>query len=318
MSKHDPTKRQRLKKFDFSGEGSAMHLVADFQGGPANGEAIIMTKATNDLTFEQIAKAADVKVELSMEEFLRKFFDLWGDDAAKLASLLGYEIESEDERYDWKPFDERIEDFNEKVTLLKSTWAKTPLQESQMLDVLKLQSSIEKSLIEAQNDVAEKVDKSVNQNITKNKETQMTDKTKVETETISKAQFEEMSQMLKKATDAMAAQKEETEKVSKALADEKTARVDDKNKVLKSELKKSVAGISMLQDETKVEVEAFLFKARNVEGAEIVLKALNDVQDNVKKALTEEVGVETHVEAEVDDEAGDALMKAVLALNETK
>jgi hypothetical protein len=321
MSKHDPSKRQRLKSFDFSGEGSAMHLVADFQGGPANGEPVIMTKATKDLTFELIAKAADVRVELSMEEFLSKFFGLWGDDAAKLASLLGYEYESEEERYEWEPFDERIESFNEKVTLLKTAWAKAPMQESEMLDVLNLQSSIEKSLIEAKEGspavVSEKVDKSLNQNITKNKETLMTDKV-VETETISKAQFEEMSQMLQKATAAIAAQAAEHEVVSKALEAEKAARVEDKNKVLKSELKKAVSNISMLEDETKLAVEDFLFKARNIEGAEIVLKALIDVQGNVKKALTAEEGVETHVEAVDSEDEMDSLMKAVLALTPAK
>ena len=324
MSKHDPNKRQRLKKFDFSGEGSAMHLVADFQGGPANGETVIMTKASNTLTFEQIAKTADVKVELSMEEFLRKFFDLWGDDAAKLASLLGYEIEKEDERYEWKPFDERIEEFNEKVTLLKSVWAKNELPESDMLEVLNLQARIEKSLVQNNRDVSVEADVKTpaNQGIIKNKETQMTDKNK-ETEvvvgkapeTISKAQFAEQGELLKKAMAAIAVQTEKAEKVEKALEDEKAARVEDKNKVLQAELKKSVASISVLQDETKAEVEAFLFKARNIEGAEVVLKALKDVQDQVKKALTSEEGVDTHIEADVAEDETDALMKAVLALN---
>jgi len=98
--------KKKLTKFDFSGENAHVALVHREQGGGANMYKTLITKAT------------DVKLELSMEEFLRRFFDMWWDDAEFLAKLLGYEVESdkyESEPYEWK---HPLED---KVTVMKKT-----------------------------------------------------------------------------------------------------------------------------------------------------------------------------------------------------
>src|SRR5690554_1730073 len=98
--------KKKLTKFDFSGESAHVALVHREQGGGANMYKTLITKAT------------DVKLELSMEEFLRRFFDMWWDDAEFLAKLLGYEVESdkyESEPYEWK---HPLED---KVTVMKKT-----------------------------------------------------------------------------------------------------------------------------------------------------------------------------------------------------
>ena len=306
MSKHDVNKKQRLKNFDFSKEGMSMHLVADWQGGPANGEPVIMTKATDDLSYEQVAKAADVTVELSMEEFLRRFFSMWYDDAASLASLLGYEVESEEDRYEWKPLDKQIEELSEKVTLMKKAWASDDLVAESKLELLKFQESLEKALINAS---TEAETHTAEQGINKSKE-EITDMSKENVETVSKAQLEEM------ISKAVEAQKAETEELKKALESEKEARKAEKEAVLKAELKKSVDGITLLSDESKESVQDYLFKARQIEGGEVILKALSEMQEGVNKALTTEQGVETHVEAaDVDD---DPLLKAVMSLNTTE
>jgi len=315
MSKHDPTKKQRLKSFDFSKEGHAMHLVADWQGGPANGEPVIMTKATNQLSYEQIAKAADVVVELSMEDFLRRFFGLWYEDAAKLAALLGYETEDEDDRWEWKPLDEKIMEFTDSVTLVQKAFAKEDLLDENKLKLLKFQESIEKSLINASNQKSSSMEEAdtitADEGINKSKE-EVKDMAETnvdkQVETITKAQLDEM------ISKALEAQKEETASLKKALDDEKQARKEEKETILKAELKKSVSGVASLSDETKVAVEDFLFKARSIEGATIIIKALNELQENVTKSVTKEEGVETHLES-VEGDDGDALFKAVLAMN---
>lgn len=310
MSKHDPNKKQRLKNFDFSKEGHSMHLVADWQGGPANGEPVIMTKATNELSYEQIAKAAEVVVELSMQEFLEKFFHLWCEDAAKLAALLGYDVESEDDRYTWKPLDKKIEEMSEKVTLLKKAWANEDIGDTAKLDLLKFQESLEKALINASLVEAEsnKATVGINKSQEVKNDMSLKETQPEQVETITKAQLDEAIQK------ALAAQKDETESLRKALESEKASRQLEKETLLKAELKKSVSNVSLLADETKVLVEDFLFKARSVEGVENILKALNEMQESVTKAITTEQGVETHVESVSDDDC-DPLFKAVMQLN---
>lgn len=50
-------KKKRLSDFDFNYTGAAVALVGDFQGGPANGYTVLVTKATNDISEEEINKA---------------------------------------------------------------------------------------------------------------------------------------------------------------------------------------------------------------------------------------------------------------------
>lgn len=69
---------KRLRNFDFSGGNAAVALVHEDLGGAANGFKTLLTKST------------DVVVELSMAEFLSKFFDMWSGDAAFVARMLGY------------------------------------------------------------------------------------------------------------------------------------------------------------------------------------------------------------------------------------
>lgn len=92
--------KKKLTKFDFSGDSAHVALVHRDQGGGANMYKTLITKAT------------DVRLELSMEEFLRRFFDMWWDDAEFLAKLLGYEVESdsyENEVYEWKhPLEDKV------------------------------------------------------------------------------------------------------------------------------------------------------------------------------------------------------------------
>jgi hypothetical protein len=95
--------KRKLTKFDFSGEGAHVALVHQDQGGAANEYKTLITKAK------------DVTIELSMEEFLRRFFGLWWDDAEFLAKLLGYETEMDSkEPYEWK------HELEDKVALMKS------------------------------------------------------------------------------------------------------------------------------------------------------------------------------------------------------
>lgn len=81
---------RRLTDIKFEHEGAHVALVGKHQGGPANGITTLITKATFDITQEQVDKATSVTVEMQFPEFLRKFFGLYWDDAEVLSSVMGY------------------------------------------------------------------------------------------------------------------------------------------------------------------------------------------------------------------------------------
>lgn len=83
-----------LKDFDFSKENHNISLVGPEVGGPANGRTTLILKAKDGMV--DVKKALEqITLTLSMEEFLRKFFGMWHDDAEVLTKLLGFETEFE-------------------------------------------------------------------------------------------------------------------------------------------------------------------------------------------------------------------------------
>lgn len=188
--------KRKLTDINFEKEGSHLALVHKVQGGGANGRTTLVMKATDKYSEEFIKKASQVKVTLSLPDFLEKFFHVWGEDAELLATMFGYEP-SEDESDDeystqsfWSWYREKamehgavdswgdpltrptsqdrkdwIEDQLQGIEILKSaTLSKgsadfiSSLSEEQYLGLLKDQQFIEKSfkLKETSDDVSGK------------------------------------------------------------------------------------------------------------------------------------------------------------------
>lgn len=88
-----------ITEFDFEKEGASVHLVSKKQGGAANGFTTLIkkSKATDSLPeLEQVEiqkKLEQIKVTMSMEDFLRKFFNMYYDDAELLTAMLGFQTE---------------------------------------------------------------------------------------------------------------------------------------------------------------------------------------------------------------------------------
>ncbi len=60
---------RRLSAFNFEHEGSHVALVGKFQGGPANGRTTLLTKATEDITQEQVEESlSSLDKSLSSQE----------------------------------------------------------------------------------------------------------------------------------------------------------------------------------------------------------------------------------------------------------
>lgn len=167
------TDRQKAKRklfnFDFSKDGARVDLVGVDDGGAANGFSVLVTKGTNHLPDVQVSDEEIVEVnkaleqitlKLSMEEFLRKFFDMWSSDAEVLTKLLGFETEheaymkeresrEEDDEYDWAEEHEKwITDRVSQFTLMKSMNAGSveTITKSEFLGLLALQEKLEPAL----------------------------------------------------------------------------------------------------------------------------------------------------------------------------
>jgi len=98
-----PKAKRNITEFNFEEEGASIHLVSKKQGGAANGFKTLIKKsnATNKLPdVDEVGvdiqkKLEQIKVTMSMEEFLKKFFNMYYDDAELLTAMLGFETEHE-------------------------------------------------------------------------------------------------------------------------------------------------------------------------------------------------------------------------------
>lgn len=122
----DLTKKTRISGFDFTGDNHAVALVSELESGAANGYKTLIMKST------------DVVVELSMAEYLSKFFDIWSYDAQIISKLLGYSD-------DYDLWDE--DKIAEKTTILKGMKDQSDYSKEDMKKV----ADIAKSMANASN-----------------------------------------------------------------------------------------------------------------------------------------------------------------------
>ena len=97
--------KRKLTDITFEHEGAHLALVHKVQGGAASGYKTLVMKSVDNRSPEFIEKASQVKVTLSLPDFLEKFFHVWGEDAELLATLFGYEPSEDDsEEYSTQSF----------------------------------------------------------------------------------------------------------------------------------------------------------------------------------------------------------------------
>ena len=148
-----PAKR-RLLKFNFEEEGAHVALVSK----GANGVPLLIAKSVNNLPsvsdYVKVQKALEqITVTLSMEEFLRKFFDMWYDDAELLVKLMGLQTENEywrEQAPEASSDAEWLQERMSKFQLMKSLHENTVsnVDADDFIEILALQETIEKALLE--------------------------------------------------------------------------------------------------------------------------------------------------------------------------
>jgi hypothetical protein len=145
-----PKARRKLKDIDFSVSGAHVALTHKDQGFSANGKPVaLVLKAASK---EFVEKIQQIQVTLELPEFLRRFYDMYWDDADSLAALLGYvRPQSLEEPYDYEAdYNKYLEEKIQGYVIIKSlkdssdlNAAIAALPEEDILNILKAQEKIE-------------------------------------------------------------------------------------------------------------------------------------------------------------------------------
>lgn len=221
--------KRRLTDIKFEHEGAHVALVGKHQGGPANGITTLVTKATNQIDQKHIDKATEVTVTLEFEDFLRKFFNMYWEDAEVLARALGFSDESDDEYVDsWKEYiDERVASINIMKSVYKAQDVEAALGDltpDEMLSLLQSQETLEKAMSKALEPTGEsiqdKLEESHVDTILKSAHEELLTKAVDAAVAVEKAKFEEQEVVLKAAQEKVAEfEKAAAEAVTKARTD---------------------------------------------------------------------------------------------------
>ena len=324
-----PTAKKVMKNISFSDDTSHIALVGPAVGGPANGADYALVMKSANFSPETIAKMQKIRVTLDVDDFLEKFFGLYGTDAEVLARLMGYVPDAADEvdgevAYDPNWYENLIQDRLSSFEVIKSMKDTNPaevlskLNEKQYLKLLRDQARVEKAFRQ----IAKMQKKSTEEALASDGDTstQLVENTDVEARASGTKMEKSMStkddlqvEMVEKA----ALVKEQT-KVSELLGqiEKATARIAEFESALaetvrKARLDKVKAAV---KDEAKAQV---LFKALNLvekeEDFDAALKPLIDMQASIEKsALFEEQGASVETNEPVKESGVAKALKAQL------
>lgn len=335
MSEKTNKAKRRLSNINFEAEGSHLALVHKVQGGAANNTKTLVMKATDKYSPEFIQKASQVKVTLSLPDFLEKFFHVWGDDAEILATLFGYTPSEDDSgEYEQENFwcwyrekaakegnldywgepltratdEDRKQWLSEQlqgIEILKSaTLAKgstdfiSGLTEEQYLNLLKDQEFIEKSFTKLE--VKKDVNNGGGEPQQSKANTADTQENKMTQETIAKAQYDaDVTAKEVELQKALADIQKAKEEIELFKAKEKASIEKARENEVKAALKEEEASAKLFKAVKELSDEAF----KDVVDVVKSLSAKLDETDMFKEKGSPEAGVKvakSTLQAELD------------------
>lgn len=238
----------------------------------------------SQVTMDIVKALRQVTVEMSFEEFLRKFMCMYSCDAELLAKLLGYQTELEAEveenpndlwLQEWNTaHQEYLEEKASAITLMKSAKPDTEFTAQEQYDILKLQSGFETGVKEFGITFDDKgnIEKSQitgTQSSVKNtqpnkEESTVTDVKKAQEVLDLEKQLADMKAEIEKAN----AKAAEAEEIIKAATEVKKAEALEKAK-----------GFSFAEEADHEAVAEFLFKAANSAVVEVLEKAQKRISE---------------------------------------
>ena len=337
--------KRKLSNIDFSSEGAHMALVSKDQSGPAHGHDYALVLKSVNFSDEFIQKMQQVKVVMELPEFLRRFMDVYGDNAEVLARMMGYvKPEDETEEVEYEDYYENyIQSRLESFEIIKSLTETdsipevlSKLTEDQYLSMLKDQEKLEKAFKKI--DKAEKpavknsakapvakADEGSTEAVAKAEQSDEKTEAKVEpSETVNKGKSmtKEVKTVEQEITVEMV-EKSAFESIQKQLDDQKVElqKALDLVKTFEAEKKEAVRKARFEQVKTAVKNDAkaeVLFKAvglvEDQTDFEAVVKALAEMQAVVEKSdLFVEKGVQVETSVAPQESAVAKVLKARLA-----
>ncbi|QOC67630.1 hypothetical protein JEP1_004 [Escherichia phage JEP1] len=298
------------------------------QGYSANNRPVSLLMKSDlkpeQLTDDIVKALRQVTVELSFEEYLRRFFDMWYDDAKALAHLLGFEIEEEawakeHPDWEWAQADAEacvqwLEERCDNVTIHKAAKEGKDLSIVDQYTLLKTQQVFEQmtadlfdeegKLIKAAQETTEEVVTDAVDNVDKSANTEenpVEDVTKSQEYLDLLKQFEELKATNEKAEEIIKAQVEvekakmleKAQALSFATEEDHTTLVefmlDKANASVVALLEKAQARIAELEAEVEKAKDEFATTEQGKDGDVVVddiAKSAEDIiAENVAKAL---------------------------------
>lgn len=294
--------KRRLFNFDFSKDGARVDLVGVDDGGSANGFSVLVTKGTNNLPDVQVSdeevievqKALEqITVKLSMEEFLRKFFGLWYDDAELLTKLLGFETEFEagmkedDDNDSWEEWHQKhIEEKLSQYQIMKSMNAGTveTITKSEFLSILALQEKLEPALQSYTQEKEIKMDElEIAKSAIAAKEAELATQTEVVKSLNAQVEALQAEVTLFKSAKETAEQAAFTESLKGLVADEKLESVA---KALFAQSKVDAEGVATIVDTLKATKQS---KDATVEASGLLTEQSHSADVDVEKARNQKL-----------------------------
>lgn len=274
--------KRKIHKFDFTNDGAHVAMV----DAAANKQTVLVMKGAKEAQlinpFEEIndvviEKALNqVTVELSFQEFLRKFFDMWWDDAELLTKLLGMQTEHEywleqnnGEATHKDYLEERLEGFSIMKALNDKEINEIPVES--YLNIVETQETFEKNL---------------------RKEDAMTKEVK-----------QDQSEDLQKSLVDMQKQLKEQSDLIKQLTTEREA-------IIVKALQDEVSKFSFIE---KAEDVVELVKGLTPDGQDLLFATFQKAADAIEASVTTQESVEGEAEIEKSDvEESRALLRKSL------
>ena len=339
--------KRKLSNIDFSKDGAHIALVSTEQGGPASGHDYALVMKSVNFSEEFIQKASEIKVTLEITEFLRRFFNIYSEEAEVLARALGFTtamqdraaaeaaddaMESEDEP---STYEDYIQSKMEAFEVMKALYEAdsipevlSKLDEGEYLAMLKDQERLEKAFKKITKDQKNsakatpvaKAEEGSTEAIAKAEQSDDKTEAKVEpSETINKgtsmtkevqvAEIEKTVEVVEKSQlDAIQkAFNEQKEELQKALELVTKFETERKEAIRKARLEQVKTAV---KDQAKADV---LFKALGLVEDETdfqaVVKTLADMQAVVDKS---DLFVEKGVQAEADEKVKESAVARVI------
>ena len=149
--------KRKLSDISFEHEGAHVALVSKEQGGPANLHDYALVLKASNFSEEFVQKMQQVKVTLELPEFLRKFFNMYYEDAEILAAMMGYVQPVNTATTNDVSYEDYIQSKLQAFEILKSAYdaesladVLATLDETEYLSMLKDQQLVEKAIKKAE------------------------------------------------------------------------------------------------------------------------------------------------------------------------